>query len=148
MFSKREILTAADLGGLRRRDRLPQHGVQLDDLLMLNAAHVRSVGVGAGASDIAQLTAQRGASCRTAAGRRGACRRQLDCRLLLLMLLPLQMLFVGLRAGARDSTHVAVVQLLRLGRGLGPPRCARTHTALVVVLPPPATTTRQTIRNL
>ena len=57
---------------------------------------------------------------------------------LLLVLLPLQMLLVGLRAGAGDAAHVAVVQLLRLGRRLGAARLPRAHAALVVVLPPAA----------
>ena len=40
----------------------------------------------------------------------------LHTRLLLLVLLTLEMLLVCLRPGTRDLAHLAVVQLLRLGR--------------------------------
>lgn len=69
-------------------------------LLVLDAAHVRRVGVGAGAGDVTQLAAQRAA--RAAAARRGAARRrQLHRRLLLLVLLPLQVLLVRLHTPTR-----------------------------------------------
>lgn len=125
----------SELGGLGGGDGLAQHGVQLDDLLVLDAAHVRRVGVGAGAGDVAQLAAQRAAARAAQRARRGAGGRQLHGGLLLLVLLALQVLLVGLRAGARDAAHVAVVQLLRFGRRLGPARLPGAHAALVVVLP-------------
>lgn len=88
--------TLSDLGGLVGGDGLAQHGVQLDDLLVLDAAHVRRVGVGARARDVTQLAAQR-AAARAAPGRRvRARRRQLHGRLLLLVLLALQVLLVCL----------------------------------------------------
>lgn len=129
-------LTGLQLGGLGGGDGLAQHGVQLDHLLVLDAAHVRRVRVGAGARHVAQLAAQRR---RAGRARAAAAARQLDGRLLLLVLLPLQVLLVGLRAGARDAAHVAVVQLLRLGRRLGAPPQRRARAALVVVLPAAAT---------
>lgn len=129
------VCTLSELGGLGGGDRLAQHGVQLDHLLVLDAAHVRRVGVGAGAGDVAELAAQRAASRAPQRALRGAGGGQLDGGLLLLVLLALQMFLVGLRAGAGDAAHVAVVQLLGLGRRLGPARLPGAHAALVVVLP-------------
>lgn len=98
----REWLTA-ELGGLRGGDGLAEHGVQLDDLLVLDAAHVRRVGVGARARHVAQLAAQRRRARRAPRQRRRAGRRQLHGRLLLLVLLALQVLLVRLRTQHEPS---------------------------------------------
>lgn len=87
----------SNLSGLGGRNRLPQHGVQLHDLLVLDAADVRGVGVGACARDVTQLAAQRGAAARAPALNGRACRSEFDGCLLLLVLLAFEMLFVGLR---------------------------------------------------
>lgn len=92
----------AQLGGLGGGDGLAQHGVQLDDLLVLDAAHVRRVGVGAGARDVAQLAAQRAAARAARQRQHRARRRQLHGRLLLLVLLPLQVLLVRLHSLTRS----------------------------------------------
>ena len=94
--------------------RLAELRVQLHHLLVLGAADVGRVRIGAGARHVAQLAAERVAAAR--GGARGAA---LHTRLLLLVLLALQMLLVGLRARARDLAHFAVVQLLRLRRNSG-----------------------------
>lgn len=94
--------TLAQLGGLGGGDGLAQHGVQLDDLLVLDAAHVRRVGVGAGARDVAQLAAQRAAARAARQRQHRARRRQLHGRLLLLVLLPLQVLLVRLHSLTRS----------------------------------------------
>lgn len=127
-------LTGLQLGRLGGGDGLAQHGVQLHHFLVLDAPHVRGVGVRAGARHVAQLAAQR----RGPAGPRAASatrRRQLNGRLLLLVLLSLEMFLVCLRTGARDAAHVAVVELLRLRRRLGATRLARTRSAGLIVLP-------------
>lgn len=89
------VVTLRELGGLGGGDGLAEHGVQLDDLLVLDAAHVRRVGVGARARDVTQLAAQRAARRAPRRARR-ARRRQLHRRLLLLVLLALQVLLVRL----------------------------------------------------
>lgn len=99
---KERRATLAQLGGLGGGDGLAQHGVQLDDLLVLDAAHVRRVGVGAGARDVAQLAAQRAAARAARQRQHRARRRQLHGRLLLLVLLPLQVLLVRLHSLTRS----------------------------------------------